>query len=114
MGATAIIVVAALHVVFFAMESIFWTTPAVRRAFLNSAEQAQETRVLALNQGAYNLGLAVLLTWLYFRGDQTSALGVLVYIVSMGVVGACSANWRILVVQSAPAAVAFGVVWFGL
>jgi len=48
-----------LHVLFFCMESLWWTKPAVARRFGNSAEQAAATRLLAFNQGFYNLFLAV-------------------------------------------------------
>lgn len=48
-----------LHVLFFCMESLWWTKPAVYRRFRNSAEQAEATRLLAFNQGFYNLFLAV-------------------------------------------------------
>ena len=48
-----------LHVLFFCMESLWWTKPAVARRFGNSAEQAEATKVLAFNQGFYNLFLAL-------------------------------------------------------
>jgi putative membrane protein len=40
------------------MESLWWTKPAVYRRFRTTAEQAQATKALALNQGFYNLFLA--------------------------------------------------------
>jgi putative membrane protein len=48
-----------IHVLFFCMESLWWTKPAVYRRFRSTAEQAQATKALALNQGFYNLFLAV-------------------------------------------------------
>lgn len=51
---------AALHVVIFVMESLLWTTPRVRAVFgIRTAEAAETTRPLALNQGFYNLFLAI-------------------------------------------------------
>src|SRR6267142_1611128 len=47
-----------VHVLFFCVESLWWTTPAVYRRFRSTAEQAQTTKSLALNQGFYNLFLA--------------------------------------------------------
>lgn len=47
-----------LHVLFFAVESLWWTTPAVRRRFRQTEAQADATRLLAFNQGFYNLFLA--------------------------------------------------------
>ena len=107
----AVVLVAALHLVFFALESVLWTTPKVRRAFGNTAEQAESTRILALNQGAYNLGLAALLLWLQFTGNVLGVLGVLLYIVVMGLVGGFTASRAIIVLQSVPAAAAFALVW---
>ncbi len=50
---------AALHVYIWAMESLLWTTPRVRATFGTTEEQAEVTRGLALNQGFYNLFLAI-------------------------------------------------------
>lgn len=51
-------VAALIHILFFVMESLLWTTPAVRKIFRQSEADAQTTRMLALNQGYYNLFLA--------------------------------------------------------
>jgi len=48
-----------VHVLIFSMESILWTTPAVRARFRQSPEQAEATKLFALNQGFYNLFLAL-------------------------------------------------------
>ena len=51
---------ALLHVYIFVMESVLWTTPRVRATFgITSDAQAEHTRPLALNQGFYNLFLAI-------------------------------------------------------
>jgi putative membrane protein len=51
---------AILHVVIFVMESVLWTRPAIWKRFgLSSEEEAQTIRPMALNQGFYNLFLAV-------------------------------------------------------
>ena len=47
-----------IHVLFFCMESLWWTKPAVYRRFRSTETQAQTTRSLAFNQGFYNLFLA--------------------------------------------------------
>lgn len=49
---------AAFHVLAFCMESLWWTRPAVQRRFRQNPEHAAATRVLAFNQGFYNLLLA--------------------------------------------------------
>lgn len=48
-----------LHVYIFWLESFAWTAPRTRAAFGVSAEQAEQTKPLAFNQGFYNLFLAV-------------------------------------------------------
>ena len=55
----AAVLAALVHVLIFCMESLWWTTPGVRRRFRQSPEQAETTRLLAFNQGFYNLFLAV-------------------------------------------------------
>lgn len=107
----AVVLVAVLHVAFFALESVLWTTPKVRKIFGNSAEKAEITKVLAQNQGAYNLGLSALLLWLQFSGNQPGVLGVLLFIVAMGLVGGFTASRSIIVLQALPAAAAFGLTW---
>jgi len=54
----AAIVAGVIHVLFFLVESVWWTTPGVRRRFRQTPEQAEATRLLAFNQGFYNLFLA--------------------------------------------------------
>jgi putative membrane protein len=55
----AAILAGAVHIVIFCMESLWWTTPQVRARFRQTPEQANATRLLALNQGFYNLFLAL-------------------------------------------------------
>lgn len=50
---------ALIHVQFFVFESLLWMTPTVRRLFGQSEADAKTTRMLALNQGYYNLFLAL-------------------------------------------------------
>lgn len=47
------------HVYAFVLESVSWTTPRTRTIFGTTPQQAEQTRQLALNQGFYNLFLAV-------------------------------------------------------
>ena len=49
---------ALLHVYIFTMESLTWTSPRTRKTFGTTAEEAETTKLLALNQGFYNLFLA--------------------------------------------------------
>lgn len=50
---------ALLHVYIFVMESLTWTTPRTRAVFGTTAEEAETTKLLAFNQGFYNLFLAL-------------------------------------------------------
>ncbi|TDL05916.1 DUF1304 domain-containing protein [Mycolicibacterium obuense] len=62
MTAAALVIAALaaiLHVYIFVMESVTWTSPRTRAVFGMSEEEAQTTRLLALNQGYYNLFLAI-------------------------------------------------------
>jgi putative membrane protein len=55
----AAILAGVVHLLIFCMESLWWTTPQVRRRFRQSSEQADATKLFAFNQGFYNLFLAV-------------------------------------------------------
>lgn len=50
---------ALLHVYIFVMESLTWTSPRTRATFGTTAAEAETTKLLAFNQGFYNLFLAV-------------------------------------------------------
>jgi putative membrane protein len=50
---------ALLHVYIFTMESLNWTSPRTRAAFGTTPEEAETTKLLAFNQGFYNLFLAI-------------------------------------------------------
>jgi putative membrane protein len=50
---------ALVHVYIFTMESLTWTSPRTRATFGTTPEEADTTKLLALNQGFYNLFLAI-------------------------------------------------------
>jgi putative membrane protein len=50
---------AVLHVYIFVMESLTWTSPRTRATFGTTPEEAGTTKLLAFNQGFYNLFLAI-------------------------------------------------------
>jgi putative membrane protein len=50
---------ALLHVYIFVMESLTWTSPRTRATFGTTPEEAETTKLLAFNQGFYNLFLAI-------------------------------------------------------
>lgn len=97
-------IVVALHVVFGLMETAGWT--AMARRFGYDERATEITRRLALNQGAYNIGLAAVLAWALVTGEQRAAVALLAYVVAMGIVGAASVRWTIFVLQGVPALLA--------
>jgi putative membrane protein len=52
-------VAAALHVVFFAAESLLWGSPGVTKTFGVRRDDVETLRLAMFNQGFYNLFLAV-------------------------------------------------------
>lgn len=58
-GLIVALLAAALHVYIFVMESVTWTSARTRAVFGTTKEEAEATRLLAFNQGFYNLFLAV-------------------------------------------------------
>jgi putative membrane protein len=50
---------ALLHVYIWVMESFTWTSKRTRATFGTTAEEAETTKLLAFNQGFYNLFLAI-------------------------------------------------------
>lgn len=51
---------AVLHVYLFYLESVAWTSREARRIFRTTPQEAEQLRLLAFNQGFYNLFLALL------------------------------------------------------
>ncbi len=107
--ATALVALVAIeHLYILVLEMFLWTKPAGLRAFNLTPEFAEQTAVLAANQGLYNGFLAAGLIWGLIRKDEGFPLRVffLVCIVIAGVFGAITAKPSILYVQAMPAFVA--------
>jgi putative membrane protein len=58
-GLIVAVLAALLHGYIFVMESLTWTSPRTRAVFGTTAEEAETTKLLAFNQGFYNLFLGV-------------------------------------------------------
>jgi putative membrane protein len=106
--------VAALHLLFFVLESFLWTKPAGRRILGLSAELAESTKSLAANQGLYNAFLAAGLIWGLVPGECAFPVKIffLTCVIIAGVVGGFTAKRSILVVQALPGAIALLLVLF--
>jgi putative membrane protein len=107
--------VAALHVYFLVLEMFLWTKPLGLKTFRNSPEKAQESAVLAANQGLYNGFLAAGLIWGLVQAVPGFAFQIKVFfllcVIVAGVYGAATVSRRILFVQAAPAALALILLW---
>ncbi|MEV6138399.1 DUF1304 domain-containing protein [Nocardia sp. NPDC051990] len=105
--------VALLHIYILVMEMFLWTTPRVRASFGNTAEFAEQTKVLAANQGLYNGFLAAGLIWGIIASDPVGFAAMIFFtacVVVAGIYGAATANRRILFVQALPGAIALVAV----
>jgi putative membrane protein len=101
--------VALLHLWIFVLESFLWAKPVGRRVFGLTPELAQATRVLAANQGVYNLFLAAGLIWGLSGGGIAVRVFFLGCVIVAGVVGGFTAKRSILWVQAMPAAIALAL-----
>lgn len=112
-----------LHVLFFCMESLWWTKPSVARRFGNSAEQAEATKVLAFNQGFYNLFLGLgVFTGLFLISREYGNVGLTLVVWNCAsMIGAAAAlavsaprMMRGVVIQALfPLLFLVGLLWLG-
>ncbi|MGW8127030.1 MAG: DUF1304 domain-containing protein [Stenotrophomonas sp.] len=105
-------VVALIHAWILVLEMFLWTRPAGRRAFGLPREFAEQTRVLAANQGLYNGFLAAGLVYALLLGPAGYPVRMffLACVLVAGLYGAATASRRILFVQALPAAIALALV----
>jgi putative membrane protein len=107
--------VAALHVYFLVLEMFLWTRPLGLKTFGNSLEKANDSAVLAANQGLYNGFLAAGLIWGLVASIPAFAFEIkmffLLCVIVAGIYGAASVSRMILLVQAAPAAIALILLW---
>lgn len=103
-----ILVVALEHLYFLYLEMFLWTKPKGIKIFgLKSKEFAEETKVLAANQGLYNGFLAAGLIFALILKDIHLALFFLICVILAGIYGAYSTTKiRLFYVQSIPAIIA--------
>jgi putative membrane protein len=107
--------VALLHVYFLILEMFLWTRPLGLKTFRNTQEKANDSAVLAANQGLYNGFLAAGLLWGLLHPTPAFAFQIKVFfllcVIVAGAYGAYSVSRRILFVQAAPAALALIMLW---
>ena len=105
-----VLLVALLHLYFLVLEMFLWTRPIGLKVFRQSLEKAEQSRVLAANQGLYNGFLAAGLVYGVATGSREFCLFFLACVVVAGVYGAASVNRRIFFVQALPALLAIAAL----
>ena len=108
-------IVAALHAYFLVLEMFFWTQPLGLRVFNMTAQKAQDSAVLAANQGLYNGFLAVGLLYGIFAANDAVGFQFKVFfllcVIAAGLYGGYSVSTRIIYIQAVPAMIALLFVW---
>jgi putative membrane protein len=98
--------VALLHFGFLVLEMFLWTGTIGQRVFAMTPEYADQTAVLAANQGLYNGFLAVGLLWGAIRVSRDFMIFFLLCVIAAGVYGGLTAKLSILYIQAIPGLVA--------
>ncbi len=122
-GMAVALAAALFHTYVFWLESVVWTSPRARATFGTTPEDAATTRVLAFNQGFYNLFLTVevvLGALIYALGH--TAVGATLVLVGTGSMAAAGivllasqpSKARAAVLQAGPALVAIALISAGL
>ncbi|MBQ0770015.1 MAG: DUF1304 domain-containing protein [Bizionia sp.] len=103
-----IVFVALEHIYFLILEVFLWTTPRGIKTFgLKNKAFAQDTKVLAANQGLYNGFLALGLLFAVFKNNFSFISFFLGCIIVAGIYGAYSTkNIKLFYVQAIPALLA--------
>lgn len=98
-------IVALIHIYILYLEMFLWTTKKGIKTFgLKDKQFAEETKVLAANQGLYNGFLAVGLFWAVISTQTNVALFFLSCVFIAGLYGTYSTKKKsILFIQSIPA-----------
>ena len=107
--------VAVLHIYFLVLEMFLWTKPLGLKTFNQTQQKADDSAVLAANQGLYNGFLAAGLIWGLFHpaagvGFEIKVFFLLCVIVA-GLYGGYSAKPTIIYVQALPAVIALVLLW---
>ena len=110
-GGGLVAVVILIHLYIVVLEMLLWKTPYGRKAFGMTPQFAQESRVLAANQGLYNGFLAAGLIWGLAAGKFDVTVFFLACVIVAGIFGGITASRRILLVQALPGALALAFVW---
>ncbi|GAB3349357.1 DUF1304 domain-containing protein [Lysobacter tyrosinilyticus] len=105
-----VLLVAALHLYFLVLEMFLWTRPIGLKVFRQSLEKAEQSKVLAANQGLYNGFLAAGLVYGVATASHEFEMFFLGCVIVAGIYGAATVSRRIFFVQSVPALLAMAAV----
>ena len=99
-----IILIAIEHIYFLILEMFLWTKPKGIKIFsLKSKSFAEDTKVLAANQGLYNGFLAAGLIFGLLSQNESTLIFFLICIITAGIYGAYSTKKiRLFYIQSIP------------
>ncbi len=103
--------VALSHIGFLVLEMFYWKTALGQKIFDLTPEFAEQSAVLAANQGLYNGFLAAGLIWGLMSKRTDLKIFFLLCIVVAGIFGGLTASTSILFIQAAPALIALALVW---
>lgn len=101
------------HIYFMILEMFLWTKPKGLKIFGNTKEAAENSKVLAANQGLYNGFLAAGLIWSLVDTNYSNpiALFFLSCVAIAGIYGAYSTRKiKLFYIQSVPAIIAIIVI----
>lgn len=110
-----IAIVAILHIYFLILEMFFWTKPKGLKAFGLKKDFAEQSKVLAANQGLYNGFLAAGLIWSIVQNNSDTALPLKVFflicVIIAGSYGAYSTKKiSLFYIQAMPAIFALALI----
>ena len=106
LGIILVVLVALEHLYFLYLEMFLWTKPKGLKIFGNTAQKAEDSKVLAANQGLYNGFLAAGLLWgLAYPGAAGLHIQMffLACVVVAGIYGGLTVKMRIMYLQAGPA-----------
>ena len=101
------------HFYFLLLEMFLWTKPRTIKIFgIRDKELAEDTKVLAANQGLYNGFLSAGLVISLILNDERMSIVFLSFVIIAGIYGAFSTkNIRLFIVQGIPAIIALSLVF---
>lgn len=107
-----VLFVALEHFYFLVLEMFLWTKPKTIKIFgLKSKELAEETKILAANQGLYNGFLSAGLVISAIRDDLYLSSLFLTFVIIAGIYGAYSTKKiRLFYVQAVPAIITLSLI----